>query len=247
MSPDLSGVVGIRDTVKQLHCDELGTLYRALSSDAPTAYGLSPIFTVHDELGQVRGPRSELYEALETASAAQDSPLSIVISTQSPTDADLLSVLIDDAKTGKDPRRSCSCSRPTKRSTRSARGHQAGEPGLWRFSERRGSAEPGRGRAADAVARVVVPQPDPESAPALRELESGLLHKKVRHGNHPVLTMCAHNAVVQKNPAGDRKLAKDKSTGRIDGMVSLTMAVGVAGTALHEVDIGEFLLDPIIV
>ena len=58
---------------------------------------------IHDELGQVRGPRSPLYEALETATGAQESPLSIVISTQAPTDADLLSVLIDDAQGGHDP------------------------------------------------------------------------------------------------------------------------------------------------
>src|SRR5690606_236551 len=88
----------------QLFCEELGTLYRALSAEAATAYGLSPVFIVHDELGQVRGPRSELYEALETATGAQDSPLSIVIPTQAPNPTDLLSVLIDDAKTGADPR-----------------------------------------------------------------------------------------------------------------------------------------------
>ena len=95
MSPELAGVVVIRDTAKQLACPELGTLYRALSADASTAYGLSPVLTVHDELGQVRGPKSDLYEALETATAAQEEPLSIIISTQAPTDADLLSVLID--------------------------------------------------------------------------------------------------------------------------------------------------------
>ena len=107
MSPDLASVVTIRDTAKQLACSDLGTLYRALSADAATAYGLSPVFTVHDELGQVKGPRSDLYEALETASAAQDQPLSIIISTQAPTDADLLSVLIDDAKQGNDPAQKC--------------------------------------------------------------------------------------------------------------------------------------------
>ena len=106
-SPDLGQYVTVRDTAKQLFCAELGTLYRALSAEPSTAYGLSPAFTVHDELGQVRGPRFELYEALETASAAQEEPLSIIISTQAPTDADLLSVLIDDAKTGKDPRVKC--------------------------------------------------------------------------------------------------------------------------------------------
>lgn len=104
MSPDLAAVVVIRDTAKQLFCGELGTLYRALSAEASTAYGLSPVFIVHDELGQVRGPRSELYEALETATGAQENPLSIVISTQAPNPTDLLSLLIDDAKTGADPR-----------------------------------------------------------------------------------------------------------------------------------------------
>lgn len=103
MSPDLASFVTIRDSLKQLFCAELGTLYRALSAEAPTAHGLSPAFTVHDELGQVRGPRSDLYEALETAAGAQEEPLSIVISTQAPTDADLLSVLIDDAAKKEDP------------------------------------------------------------------------------------------------------------------------------------------------
>jgi phage terminase large subunit-like protein len=67
MSPKLRTVVQIRDTAKQLYCPQLGTLYRALSAEATTAHGLSPVFIVHDELGQVRGPRSELYDVLETA------------------------------------------------------------------------------------------------------------------------------------------------------------------------------------
>ncbi|MGE0294980.1 MAG: terminase large subunit, partial [Hyphomonadaceae bacterium] len=104
MSPSLRNYVVIRDTAKQLFCPGLGTLYRALSAEAPTAYGLSPAVVLHDELGQVRGPRSELYEALETAAGAQEAPLSIIMSTQAPTDGDLLSILIDDAKAGHDPR-----------------------------------------------------------------------------------------------------------------------------------------------
>ena len=104
MNPDLSNHVIVRDHAKQLFCPELGNIYRALSADASTAYGLSPAFVVHDELGQVRGPRSELYDALETAAAAQESPLSIIISTQSPTENDLLSTLIDDAQTAESER-----------------------------------------------------------------------------------------------------------------------------------------------
>jgi phage terminase large subunit-like protein len=38
------------------------------------------------------------------------------------------------------------------------------------------------------------------------------------------------NATVQADPAGNRKLSKIKSAGRIDGMVALAMAMSVAGT-----------------
>jgi phage terminase large subunit-like protein len=65
-------------------------------------------------------------------------------------------------------------------------------------------------------------------SPALRDTEAALLSGKVRHGNNPVLTMCAANAVVTMDPAGGRKLNKQKSATRIDGMVALAMAFGVA-------------------
>ena len=104
LSPTLRDFVTPRDTAKELSCTELGTLYKALSADASTNLGQSPVFIIHDELGQVKGPMHFLYEALETATGAQENPLSIVISTQSPTDADLLSILIDDAKGGHDPK-----------------------------------------------------------------------------------------------------------------------------------------------
>jgi phage terminase large subunit-like protein len=104
MSETLHGYVKVKDSGKMLVCEDLGTVYRALSAEASTSFGLSPVFVVHDELGQVHGPQSHLYEAIETATAAQEQPLSIVISTQAPTDADLLSILIDHAKTGADKR-----------------------------------------------------------------------------------------------------------------------------------------------
>jgi phage terminase large subunit-like protein len=91
--PVLARAVTIQETAKSLICSELGTRYRALSADATTAYGLSPQLVIHDELGLVRGPRSPLFEALETATGAQENPISIIISTQAATDADLLSVL----------------------------------------------------------------------------------------------------------------------------------------------------------
>lgn len=401
MSPDLNAVVVIRDTAKQLFCEELGSLYRALSAEASTAYGLSPVFIVHDELGQVKGPRSELYEALETACAAQEAPLSIVISTQAATDADLLSVLIDDAKKARDPKVKLALwtssitddpfCEETIRAANPAYGdfQQADEvlamaadamemPSreaeyrnlilnqrvdknnpfvsykVWMenagaVSDRWGDAPvyagldlsatadltafvaiawvdgawevkptfwlPGEGIAAKSradreiydvwadkgflettpgraieyefvahwlrefvtehnVAKIAfdrwgfkhlrpwllkagfteqdvgIDQNVPDGlfagfgqgvqsmSPALRDLEAALLSRKVRHGEHdlgqglkpghPVLNMCAKNAVVKMDPAGGRKLDKSKAAGRIDGMVALAMAFGVA-------------------
>ncbi|TIX56163.1 MAG: terminase, partial [Mesorhizobium sp.] len=103
LNPDLDRAIIIRDTIKQLFCPGLGTLYKALSADASTAHGQSPIFAVHDELGQVRGPVSELYNAIENAMGAHDAPMSVIISTQAPNDGDLLSILIDDALAEHDP------------------------------------------------------------------------------------------------------------------------------------------------
>jgi len=68
-------------------------------------------------------------------------------------------------------------------------------------------------------------------SPALRELESLLLARKLRHGNHPVLNMCNHNATVLTDPAENRKFVKKRETGRIDGLVALAMAIGVMPTA----------------
>lgn len=378
MSPDLLSVVVVRDTAKQLFCPDLGTLYRALSAEASTAYGLSPVFVVHDELGQVRGPRSELYEALETASAAQESPLSIIISTQAPTDADLLSILIDDAKTGRDERTKLILytadetldpfsdeairqanphfdafmnQQEVRDQAESARRMPSAENGyrnlilnqrvnmvnpfisreVWESCSQQGgefvgdvflgldlsvrqdltaliavgrdaegfwsvqchfftplnglderarrdrtpydlwvkqgwlTATPGSSVDYELVALKMLELSDEHHvvkvafdryrmkeleaclsrigrelplepfgqgfvsmAPALDALEAELLNGKVRHGGHPVLRMCAVNAVVTKDPAGNRKLDKSKATGRIDGMVALAMAMAVA-------------------
>lgn len=396
MSPELNAVVTIRDTAKQLYCESIGTLYRALSADAATAYGLSPVFIVHDELGQVKGPRSDLYEALETASAAQDQPLSIVISTQAPTDADLLSVLIDDALAGNDPTQKCwlytapmeldpfsddaiKAANPAfelfmnkdevRRQAEDARRMPSREaayrnlicnqrvearspfisraiwsengelpqeisgkrvyggldlssvsdltalvlvsedgdvhPTFWLPEE--GLAEksrsdrvpydvwardgwlettPGRSIEYEFIAhhlrevfdtcdvqalafdrynmrflkpwleRVGFTEDELERfiefgqgfvsmSPALRELESMLLNKKLKHGNHPVLNMCANNAVTVQDPAENRKFVKAKASGRIDGMVALAMAVGVMPNLITTEEIDDFIYSPI--
>lgn len=68
--------------------------------------------------------------------------------------------------------------------------------------------------------------------PAVESLETALLNKQVLHGNNPVLTMCMANTRVEQDAAGNRKLNKGKSTGRIDAAVALAMAFG--GAAKNE-------------
>ncbi|TPW32741.1 terminase large subunit [Pararhizobium mangrovi] len=67
-----------------------------------------------------------------------------------------------------------------------------------------------------------------EMSPAVDVLERCVAEKLIRHGGNPVLNMCAANAVVTRDPAGGRKLDKSKATGRIDGLVALTMALSVS-------------------
>ena len=146
MNPHLSHAVVIKETAKELHCLELGTRYKALSAETSTAYGLHPALTIFDELGQVRGPRSALYEALETATGAQQDPLTIIISTQAPNDNDLLSILIDDALAGHDPRMICRLyTAPLEADPFDGRNHPARKSGVQRFHEPNRSAGHGRG------------------------------------------------------------------------------------------------------
>jgi phage terminase large subunit-like protein len=74
-------------------------------------------------------------------------------------------------------------------------------------------------------------------SPALRDLESAIRDRLIAHGNHPVLEMCAGCAVVESKDDANRKLSKNKSTGRIDGLVALTMAIGVAPLSPAAIDV----------
>jgi phage terminase large subunit-like protein len=65
--------------------------------------------------------------------------------------------------------------------------------------------------------------------PALRELEVKLCNHSLKHGNHPVLSMCCANAKVV-GTTDCRKFDKKKQRGRIDGMSALANAVGVMPT-----------------
>jgi phage terminase large subunit-like protein len=68
------------------------------------------------------------------------------------------------------------------------------------------------------------------SSPA-KQLENLVLSEKIRHGGHPVLSWMAANVAIQSDYAGNIKPSKQKSTERIDGIVSLVMALGLHATA----------------
>lgn len=75
--------------------------------------------------------------------------------------------------------------------------------------------------------------------PAVGNCEAELLNSRVAHGGHPVLTMCAANAVLFRDSSGNRKLDKRKTTGRIDGMVALLMAFGAATSSASATNIEQ--------
>ncbi len=65
------------------------------------------------------------------------------------------------------------------------------------------------------------------SAPA-KELERLVIDNGLHHGGHPILKRHVQVVAVETDPADNIKPAKNKSTERIDGVVSLTMAIGIA-------------------
>lgn len=102
LSPELSARVRIVPSSKILVGLSKNVEYQALSAEAKTKHGLSPVLAILDEVGQVRGPSDDFVDAIITAQGAHDDPLLLVISTQAPNDADLLSLWIDDALNSKD-------------------------------------------------------------------------------------------------------------------------------------------------
>jgi phage terminase large subunit-like protein len=107
LNPELEGLYRIVPSAKRIIGLKDNVEYRALSADATTAHGLSPVLLIIDECGQVVGPTSPFLEACLTASGAHENPLTIMISTQAASDADFLSVRIDDALRSGDPHTVC--------------------------------------------------------------------------------------------------------------------------------------------
>ncbi|MFV3131731.1 terminase large subunit [Niveispirillum sp. KHB5.9] len=66
-----------------------------------------------------------------------------------------------------------------------------------------------------------------DMGPAVDALETAILSGALRHSGNPILTWNVANAAIQLDPAGARKVAKDKATARVDGLVALVMAVGL--------------------
>lgn len=62
---------------------------------------------------------------------------------------------------------------------------------------------------------------------AVEALEVSVLERKLVHDGHPCLKWNIANAMVIADAAGNRKLDKSKTRFRIDGAVSLAMAVGL--------------------
>lgn len=380
LSPTLHKLVKAVPSSKMLVGLPMNVEYSALSAEGSTVHGGSPILAIVDEAGQIKGPHDDFYEGLTTGQGAYDDALLIVISTQAPTDADLFSILIDDAIRSQDPSIVCHLyTAPEGCSVLDEKAWQAANPALGLFRSRQDvenhAKKAGRMPSAEAgfrvlflnqrvnmVAAFVAPavwkqgngpvdlelfktgtvyggldlssttdltafvltvrdddgrlhvlpffwmpmdtvmdaakrdrapydvwvrqgllrttpgkvidyrfvardigqitegmsiakvgfdrwrmdrmqtalieeevdlplepfgQGFASMSPALDSLEADLLQEQLIHDGHPVLAMCAANAVAVKDTAENRKLDKSKATGRIDGMVALAMAEGV--------------------
>lgn len=384
LSPELTKLVRAIPSKKTLIGLTMNVEFKAISADAGTAHGLSPVLAILDEVGQIKGMKDAFVEAIETAQGAHDAPLLLAISTQAATDGDLFSDWLDKARDHPSPRVvSHLYSAPDDCALDDKTAWKAANPALgafrseqdmadfceramaspaqessfrWLFLNQRVEATapyisrslwqenggevasdwsgaevfggldlssssdltafvrvawiggamhvrstfwapgvglreksrsdrvpydvwareghlqttPDRTIDYDWVAPVVLGimraegvckvafdrwgmkhfmpalsragasedeiaafvefgQGFQSMSPALRALDAVLLNGRMRHGGHPVLTMCAANAVVKSDPAGNRKLVKAAASRRIDGMVALAMAAAVAG------------------
>lgn len=393
MSPKLVPLVKEIPSKKMLIGLPLGVEFQALAADGATAQGLSVYLGLIDEAGQVRGPTSDFISAIETSQGAHEAPLMIYLSTQAPTDADFLSVLIDDATSSQDPHTVCHVyAAPPECDLMDKEAWKMANPGLGLFRSEKDLEEqmkeavrlpskensarnlllnqrisvnnpfvskdvwqqnggkagslvgkkvyggldlsavsdltglvligeegdvecyswlpaeglidkskadrvpydvwakqgfltttPGRAIEYEWVAhqlRRVFNEYDVQQinfdrynmkflkpwleragfttkemekftefgqgfvsmGPAVRALEAALLQTQLKHGNHPILTMCAGNAVVEMDAAGGRKFTKKKANGRIDLIVCLAMAEDARSAHKKPTSSGEWSL-----
>ncbi|MTH96652.1 terminase large subunit [Roseibium sp. RKSG952] len=107
LNPDLAAIARIVPSSKKIIGLPMNAEYWAISAEAGTAHGLSPVLAILDEVGQVKGPSDSFIEAIETAQGAYDDALLIAISTQAASDNDLFSRWLDEAATAENPRIVC--------------------------------------------------------------------------------------------------------------------------------------------
>ena len=398
VSDELSSLTHIVQSKKTIYGLAKKTEYRALSAEGKTTHGLSPVLATMDETGQIKAAQDDFFDAVTTSQGAHEKPLLLIISTQAPSDAALLSKMIDAGLKGDDKGVVCHIySAPldadiheesiwrlanpalgefrsiedVRKQSQKAKDMPSFEPSfrnlilnqrvstfapfvsktIWEangaqpcdfdglevfggldlskrtdltafvlcardkdgilhikshfFAPHDGLFErakrdqvpydvwakegfltltPGATVDYDHVAEVIsdlvsdlnlvevafdrwkidffkescsrigvsLPltpfgQGFKDMSPAIDALEADLLNRRARHGCHPVLTMCAQNVSVSTDPAGGRKFDKAKSTGRIDGMVALAMAVGIMDAPQEEPqgDINDFLNSPV--
>ena len=62
-------------------------------------------------------------------------------------------------------------------------------------------------------------------APGWKEIETGVLRRRFRHGAHPILRWMAGNVEVETDSMGNQKPSKLHSSEKIDGMVAFDMAM----------------------
>ena len=392
LEPALARIVRIVPSGKRLIGLVRNTEYKALSAEGKTAFGISPVLAILDEVGQVEGPRDKFISAITTSQGAYENPLLIAISTQAPTDNDLFSIWLDAQKNSPDPRViSHVYSAPEGCALDDRTAWYAANPALGKFkaladlenesrlaiempanesefrnlslNQRVEAANPfisrsvwdengtapgsldGRriyggldlaavhdlaafvavdedhgvhptfwlpeqglveksrkehvpydlwkqqgflqttpGRAIEfefiaeflrgifdrcdvqkigfdrALMRFLLPwlekaqfsadelakfvefgQGTLSMTPALRELEVKLLNRQLKHGKHPVLAMCAANAIVT-GESGARKFDKLRARGRIDGMTALANAIGVMPTIEKKPDYAVYFV-----
>jgi phage terminase large subunit-like protein len=78
-------------------------------------------------------------------------------------------------------------------------------------------------------------------------LERAVLDGTLRVRRNPVMTWCSASAVLSSDPKGNRIFDKRKSTGKIDGVVALAMALGTLDGQMGGADLSDFFSDPVIV
>jgi phage terminase large subunit-like protein len=66
-----------------------------------------------------------------------------------------------------------------------------------------------------------------DMAAAIDALEIAVMERKLVHADIPIMNWSMSNAVATMDPAGNRKLDKEKAASRIDGAVALAMVMGL--------------------